>query len=327
MKSRRWIRLIEGVTFVVMVSVIEALAAGAPKYRLVTEFDIGGTGTSFMSAANSRLYLPHDQHLIVIDENTGKTVGSIPTAPGHEHGSAIVPELERGFIAVETGSVVMFDSRSLATIKRIAIGDESGADPELILYDPDSKHVLAVGEQTTVLDSKTGTKIGEISLSSEPSAATLDGKGILYIALKSEGKIAAVSTKTGAARGEIRVEGCSQPTALAYDPADMRIFVGCSDRNEIVVVNPLSGKVITTITVAEQVRQLAYDRQDNALFVLSGKVIDVIRLGRSQKYLVADVIDTEESDGLMVFDPGNKRIYLNRTSGSKGLRVLVFAKR
>src|SRR5215471_6638742 len=81
-------------------------------------FHIGGEGGwdyVTVDAQNHRLYVPRSTHTMVIDAETGKTIGDIP-GQTHNHGVAIAPDAGRGFITDGEGSIVIFDLKTNAVL-------------------------------------------------------------------------------------------------------------------------------------------------------------------------------------------------------------------
>src|ERR1700738_1037756 len=71
---------------------------------------IGGEGAwdyVTVDPKTHRLFVPRSTHTMVIDADSGKTLGDIP-GQKHNHGVAVVPEAGRGFITDGEGFVVIF---------------------------------------------------------------------------------------------------------------------------------------------------------------------------------------------------------------------------
>src|SRR5580700_11319162 len=108
------------VSLVLMAAAV-ALAAAGPGYKVVNTYKVGGDGGwdyLIADAAARRLYVSRATHVIVLDLDSGKTVGDIPDTPG-VHGIALAPELGRGFVSNgREGTVSIFDLKTLATISK-----------------------------------------------------------------------------------------------------------------------------------------------------------------------------------------------------------------
>jgi hypothetical protein len=87
--------------------------------------------------ASGLLYVSHTEEKIV-DADSGAIVGSIQDL-NRVHRIALVPELGRGFLSDGSADeVVIFDMKTLRATRHI----KTGANPDCIIYDPASKHVL-----------------------------------------------------------------------------------------------------------------------------------------------------------------------------------------
>jgi hypothetical protein len=78
-----------------------ALAATGPGDHVITTYKVGGDGGWDYLTADSearRVYISRGTHVMVIDADSGKTVGDIADTPG-VHGIALAAELGRGFVS------------------------------------------------------------------------------------------------------------------------------------------------------------------------------------------------------------------------------------
>src|SRR5215831_6769075 len=122
---------------------ILALAAAGAGYHVTQTYKIGGEGGwDYLTADASarRLYVSRGTHVIVLDLDSGSTVGDIPDTPG-VHGIALAPDLGRGFTSNgRENTVTIFDLQTLKPIgEKVKV---SGENPDAILYDPATKRVF-----------------------------------------------------------------------------------------------------------------------------------------------------------------------------------------
>src|SRR3981081_2066507 len=94
-------------------------------YKVVGRYPIGGVGgfdyVTIDSSAR-RLYVSHATPVEVLDADSGKLLGTIPDTPG-VHGAAIASAFKHGFTSNgRENKVSMFDSNTLALIKKIDVG-------------------------------------------------------------------------------------------------------------------------------------------------------------------------------------------------------------
>src|ERR1022692_3630863 len=184
----------------VLILAVAAVAAAGPGYKVVNTYKVGGDGGwDYLTAdaAARRLYISRATHVIVLDLDSGKSVGDIADTPG-VHGIALAPELGRGFTSNgREGTVSIFDLKTLATSSKIKVGENPDAtafDDEtglafascgegvlsVIHEDSAEKFSLAesvptqAGARTLALDSKTHDVFVVTAKFGPPPAATAD---------------------------------------------------------------------------------------------------------------------------------------------------------
>src|SRR5438067_589603 len=164
-------------------------AVHAQQWQVTRTLHIGGEGGwdyVTVDSQNHRLFVPRSTHTMVLDED-GKTLADIP-GQKHNHGVAIVPSVNRGYITDGggTGAIVVFDLKSYQVLGTIpALPDADG-----IIYDAHDNLVLAVsGDEGTLMtfrpdiDPKAG-KVDKIELGGKPEFLATDGTGKVYINLE-----------------------------------------------------------------------------------------------------------------------------------------------
>src|SRR5215469_12649377 len=118
------------------------LVAAGSGYHVTQTYKVGGDGGWDYLTVDSgarRFFISRGTHVMVVDADSGKSVGDIPDTPG-VHGIALAPELGKGFTSNgREGTVSVFD---LATLKPIGKIQNVGDNPDAILYDPATKRVF-----------------------------------------------------------------------------------------------------------------------------------------------------------------------------------------
>src|SRR5882724_6929479 len=179
-----------------------ALAAGplaqttpaAEAYKIVKTTQTMGTGgIDYVYADNDgrRLYVPRGGEVLVFDMDTLKSAGSIPNA--RARGAAVDPKSHHGFCS--SSPVVMWDTKSLETIKTIAVQGR----PDGILFEPLTERIYVFSHSqpnATVIDAKDGSVVGTIDLGGAPEQAASDGGGHLYVDIEDKDNVAVVDVKT-----------------------------------------------------------------------------------------------------------------------------------
>src|SRR5213083_942243 len=137
---------------------------GGTGYKVSDRYPIGGVGGFDYIAIDSsarRLYVSHSTQVDVLDADTGKVVGTIADTPG-VHGAAIASAFKHGFTSNgRENKVSMFDSATLALIKKIDVGK----GPDGIYYDERTKRVFTNNHGShdiTAIDAEKGEVVGTV---------------------------------------------------------------------------------------------------------------------------------------------------------------------
>jgi DNA-binding beta-propeller fold protein YncE len=168
-------------------------------WEVEKKLKIGGEGAwdyLTVDPKTHRLFVPRSTHTMVIDADSGKTLGDIP-GQKIAHGVAIVPEVGRGFISDGggDGAVVVFDLTTYAVLGKIV----AQPDADGIIFEPASGLVLVVSGDKGVLmsfkpdiDLKSGKIDAPIDLGGAPEFLASDGAGKLYVNLMDKDVVAVV---------------------------------------------------------------------------------------------------------------------------------------
>jgi DNA-binding beta-propeller fold protein YncE len=289
-----------------------ALAASGPGYKVVNTYKIGGEGSwDYLTAdaATRRLYISRATHVIVLDLDSGKTIGDIADTPG-VHGIALAPELGRGFISNGRESTVsIFDLKTLATSSKVKVGD----NPDAILYDPATKRVFTFNgksQDSTVIDATNGTVLGTIKLDGRPEFAATDGKGGVWVNIEDKSELVAIDANKLEVKTKWPLAPCTEPSGLSLDKKNRRLFVGC-DNKMMAVVNADTGKVLATPAIGDGVDATAFDDESGLAFASCGEgVLTVVREDSADKFSVAENIPTQQGARTLALDSKTHNVYV-----------------
>ncbi len=288
------------------------VSASDPGYHLINTYKLGGDGgwdyLTFDSSSR-RLYVSRATHVIVIDADSGKPVGDIPDTPG-VHGIALAPELGRGFISNgREGTVTIFDIKTLKAITKV----KAGENPDAILYDPASKRVFAFNGRShdaTAIDAATGAVVGTIKLEGKPEFAASDGKGEIFVNIEDKSQIDAIDAAKLEIRASWPLAPCEEPSGLAIDRKNRRLFAGCHNKM-MAVVDANTGKVIATPAIAEGVDANRFDPGTKLAFASCGEgVLTVVHEDSPKKFRLVENVSTQPGARTMALDEKTHKVYL-----------------
>jgi DNA-binding beta-propeller fold protein YncE len=290
--------------------------AAAPPVRLfhaIRPWTIGGEGgwdCLLADAEGRRLYVSHGTRVEVLDLDHGDSIGVIAPTPG-AHAIAVASELGRGFVSCgRDSSVLIFDLRDLHTVERVAL---PARNPDLILYEPLSKRVLAFNggsANATVLDGATGAIVGSVDLGGTPEFAVADGKGRVFVNIEDKSEVLELDPRELRVVRRWSIAPGEGPSGLAMDRAHRRLFSVCGNQ-KMVVSDADSGKVIATLPIGDRVDGVAFDPKRGLAISSNGEgTITVVREASPQEFVVAETDTTQRGARTIALDERTGALYL-----------------
>ena len=291
-----------------------AFAAAGPGYHVATTYKVGGDGGwDYLTtdASARRLFISRGTHVMVLDLDSGKTVGDIPDTPG-VHGIALAPELGRGFTSNgREGTVTIFDMKTLAPIgAKVKVGE----NPDAILYDPATRRVFTFNgrsHDSTAIDATNGTVLGTIKLDGKPEFSASDAKGEIFVNIEDKSELDAIDPAKLEVKSKWPLAPCKEPSGLSIDRKNRRLFVGC-DNKMMAVVDADSGKVLATPPIGEGVDATAFDDETGLAFASCGEdaVLTVVKEESPDKFTVAETVKTQDGARTLALDPKTHNVYV-----------------
>jgi DNA-binding beta-propeller fold protein YncE len=281
-------------------------------YHVSQRFELGGDGgwdyVTFDASAH-RLYIARATRVMVVDADSGKLAGELPGTNG-VHGVALVSKLGRGVTSNgRDNTATVFD---LTTLKPIATV-KTGEKPDALLYDQVSGHVFifnGASNSATVIDPEKAEVVATIALPGRPETGVSDGKGKVFVNLEDIAHIAVIDTKSNAVVDKWRLDGCEEPTGLALDKKNRRLFSGCHNK-AMPIVNADNGKQLATLPIGQGVDAVAFDPETQLAFSSNGEgTLTVVHEDSPDTFSVVENVQTQPGAKTMALDPKSHNIYL-----------------
>jgi YVTN family beta-propeller protein len=287
-------------------------AAQSTGYQVLNTYQIGGDGGwdyLTLDETNHRLYIARESRAQIVDTQSGKLVGELADTPGI-HGVALVPGLKRAVTSNgKANSATIFDLETMKAIGQVPTGEK----PDAIIFDPASKLVFAMNGKSnsaSAIDPKELKVVGTVPLTGNPEFAVADGRGTVFINLESAGAIAAVDSRKLSVKAVWPMAGCEEPTGLAMDRKNHRLFSVCHNQ-KMMVVDSDSGKVVATLPIGAHVDAAAYDPKTQCAFSSNGDgTLTVVHEDSPDKFHVTETVSTQPGARTMALDPSSHKIYL-----------------
>jgi YVTN family beta-propeller protein len=284
-------------------------------YGISTIWPLGGSGGwdyLALEPSGARLFVSRGDRVDVVETASGHRAGVVLNTAGI-HGIAFAPELKRGYTSNgRANTVTAFELDSLQVIQESPV---NGRKPDAILYEPRLQHVFTAdgaSNDINVLDPMTLGVIASIPLPGPPEFMATDAAGTVYVNIETEaGKLVAIDAKSLKAKATWPLTGCENPSGLAIDGANHRLFSVCG--NEVLVVtDSLSGRQVARVAIGSGPDAVAYDRDLGFIFSSNGidGTLTVIHEDTPDQYRVVATIQTQKSARTLALDPATHRIYL-----------------
>ena len=298
----------------IVLSFAALLFQGGTGYKVTGRYPIGGVGGFDYITIDSvarRLYVSHGTQVEVLDADTGKIIGTIADTPG-VHGAAIASAFKHGFTSNgREHKVSMFDSTTLALIKKIDVG----RGPDGIYYDPKTKRVFTNNHGShdiTAIDAEKGEVVGTVQAKGDGESAIIGADGLIYVNIEDTAEVIAFDPQSLEVKQRFPIGVAKVPTGLAYDAKTKRLFIGCRNEPKMVVMDATNGKVINSFPIGAGVDYAGFDPQAKLIFFsCSDGTLSIYHEKSADVYEDAGAVKTQPSARTMAFDPKTKKIFLS----------------
>ncbi len=298
---------------VVAIVPFSALAQGTGPYKVLQTEKVGGEGGFdyvYADDAGRRLYIPRSGaagKITVFDLDTLKPVGEIANASAH--GAAVDVKSQHGFGSSKP--VVMWDAKSLATIKTI---DVQGG-PDGIMGDAWNGRVYVFSHSApnaTVIDAKDGSIVGTIDLGGAPEQAVSDGKGHIYVDLEDKGSIAVVDAKTLKVTATYDLQGKGATCAgLAMDVKNNILFASCRNPQTMVILNAGDGKILETLPIGAGSDGAVFNPATKEAFSSQGDgTLTIVKENSPTSFVVEQTLQTAPRAKTLTLDSRTNHVLL-----------------
>jgi len=305
-----------GVSRIVIAALAVSAALAAPAlaegYKIVDRFKMPDGGWDYASSdpANGRIYWSRNEGFTdVIDVKTGKLSQLKNTGNAH----LAVPVAGTTLVVLPL-RVPAKTIRILDTATDKIVADVPGGEtPDGATYDPFSKHVFVAdrdpSEVTEVdpLAAKSATfPVGGGKL--EFPAA--DGMGRLFVNRSQAGEIAVIDIKTQKVTGSYKMQGCDDPSGLAYADKSKLLISSCNGLAKVLAAD--SGKEVASIPIGKGPDAVIYDPQRQLAFIPCGVdgVLDIISVADPAHVTLVQQLATHVLARTGAVDPTSGRVYL-----------------
>lgn len=307
---------------------LPALAADVSSYEVVQRLPLGAaTKWDFISfdALHQRLFVTRGDRVDVVEIPSGKIVGTITHTQG-VHGVALAPDLKLGFTSNgKTNSVTVFDLDSLAPKAEIAL---KGKNPDVILYEPLTHKVFVFNGASAdfeVIDTATLKVIDSVKVNGRPEFAVSDERGKIFFNVEDKSELHVIDAHSNKVLAKWALKGCVEPTGLAMDLKNARLFSACAN-GIAVVTDAHSGQQVSQFAIGEHPDAVIYDAETRTVLTSGGGGNGTLSFARqidADHYSVLPKLLTEKGAKTMAMNPIDKTVYLPTVVGDQFVMVVA----
>jgi YVTN family beta-propeller protein len=296
-------------------SLLAATPTALPQFHVQNQWNLGGKGGwgfLVLDEPAHRLYIPRTNRVMVVDTETGKSIGEIDYMKNIRN-IALDDSGKYGYVTDVTdgsaGFVRVFDRTTLKLVTSIP----TGAVPAAIVFDPLSKAVFVFnsrGHSATVIDTATNQVTATIPLAGRPSSAVGDGNGAVFVALPALGEITRIDAAAKKVTASWQLAPCTGPSGLAIDSTRHQLFTTCED-HKLVTVSADTGRVTPIGDAPAHAGDIDFDAKHNLLFLAdpAGSLL-IFRRDAPLKYSKLQQVKTESGARTMIVSQKDSKAYL-----------------
>jgi DNA-binding beta-propeller fold protein YncE len=306
--------MLSAVAIFLLADFAKAVPPGSSGYHVLKTIPIGGAGKwdyDIVDSAARRVYVSHSTHVVVLDADSGAIIGDIPDTSG-VHGIALAADLGRGFTSNgKANTVTIFD---LKTLKAISTVKSGGLNPDAIYFDAGSKRVFAFNGRSAnavAIDAADGKVAGMIPVGGKPEFAAGDDQGHVFVNIEDKSVLLEIDAQKLSVLHRWPLTGCKEPSGLAIDQKNRRLFSVCGNK-KMMVVNADTGKVVATVAIGDDPDAAGFDPGTQLVFSSNGESGDltVIHEDSPDSYTVVENVPTKKYARTMAIDLKTHNIFL-----------------
>lgn len=252
--------------------------------------------------------------LTVYDVDKGQVVMTMPNSVG-ANGPVLLPRYNRGYVAMDDGSLLSFDLKTLAVIARTKLALDGGLNSGSLDPATGRLHIITGTRPSEAtwfsIDAATGKLLATTRFPfrkmDDPAA---DGKGNLYAPARLDGLVLKLDSKTlkETARWDV---GCNV-SKMKYLAATNRLLGACTgDKPAVFLMDAADGRVLSRVPIGKGIDALAFD-EDRGQIVSSNYegTMTVIRRDGTDGLRPVATIRTAFGARMMDIDHRTGRLYL-----------------
>ena len=268
----------------------------------------GGWDMASVDTEARRLYVAHGDAVMAVDLDSGKVT---PALIAGKRLHAVLPLAAGRALGTNGGdnTATLFETATGKVIASIA----TGINPDDAIFDSSSGLALVMDGRAdgniTLIDPKTATSPGKISVGGKLEFAVADGHGRIYVNVEDKGEIAVIDVGARKVAARYALTDCEEPSGLALNPASGLLIAACSNKKALAVQSK-DGTITATLTIGERPDGAIFDPKRKLFFISCGEGNIAVIDEKSGTPTVIATIPTANGARTAALDPKTGKIYL-----------------
>ena len=283
----------------------------AAEYKVIDRIKVpdGSFDYATFDEASSKVYMPRGSFTTVIDVKTG-AVSQLANAAS-DHIALPIPGTTLLVLTQRRGIIRILDAAKDEVVADLP----GGKNPNSAAYDLVSKTAIVLNKNSgnaTVVDPVQHKVVGTIPISDNTLEFPVsDGAGKVFDNIETTGEIAVVDVKSRRVTGRFKLEGCEEPSGLAYVAASKLLISACGNGVAKVVLAD-TGKEVASVAIGHGPDAVIYDPVRKMAFIPCGTegVLEVISVADPKHIAVIQHLQTQQGSRTGTVDPSTGRLYL-----------------
>ena len=166
-------------------------------------------------------------------------------------------------------------------------------------------------KNATVIDGKTDKVVATIDLGGKPEFSASNGKGLVFVNIEDNSSVSVFNTKTLKVIKSWPLKPGEEPSGMAIDNINNRLFITCGGNKLMVFMGSKTGKVITSLPIGDRVDGAAFDPTLKRAYSSNGDgTMTVVQEISKNEFKVLENVETPKGARTITIDTKSHHIYM-----------------
>jgi len=311
MRARAMVSTLASMSLALWVALSPPARAAGPGYHIMDRIPMtdGWWDYASFDAVHRRVFVARGNGVYKLDVDTGLMDPRI--VPGSEGRGVVALPIDQLVFTTMAGysAGILFSGEDGKVSKMFSLRQASDSS----LWEPVAKLIWTMGGhgEISLLDPVKLEQVGSIDLGEPLEFSVTDGRGRVFVNASESGSVIAVDAARRKIIGRWKMQGCEDPTGMAYvESADVLLSV-CVNK-KLFVLNARDGTTLEVVAVGEGGDSVIYDPGTRRAFVPSAfdGLLTVVAVNGPRDVTVLEQVFLQIGTRTGTVDPKTGTLYL-----------------